>query len=501
LAEAQIEEGKLVVSGFPFTTVILPGVAALNRPVCNKLIAFARAGGRVLIVGTKPFLTPDPHWNVAEAVDTLLEQEQVEYLPDPVWREAYEAWLAEHIEAPVLEIAGPGSRDVLSAYRRDDTYHYLFISNQAEQPAQICVSSRLEGTWELWDPDTGKQWQLDTQDRGEIRYWEGQLTPFESVFVVVGCDGAMRPNLKETSLAEQRVLERKLLIGPWEFERLNPNMVLLDFSIQADPNCEGMNKGWQYGKGGIWTPTAAGRTEIELNPDKLAHFWLKAEIESTHIPADLELVVDSRGYGEVFVNGFPLTGGRETSIWDDGNWAYPLREAVFRGRNTVVMRCRPSKYYAERVRGNIIDPYYVEPAVIRGSFRAFRHGSECFTVMPETGEIGLGPWEEQGYPAFCGSAIYRKIVELSEIEGRYWLVLEDVRQVAEVEVNGRSVGAKLWQPYTFDITEMLRAGTNELAIRVTNSFGRLIRYSYTGLIAHEVLSGVIGRVWLVKTVL
>jgi hypothetical protein len=165
----------------------------------------------------------------------------------------------------------------------------------------------------------------------------------------------------------------------------------------------------------------------------------------------------------------------------------------------LVLRCPPSKYYALEVRGNVIEPHYVEPVVIRGSFGAFRGTEGHYRIVPETGEIMAGAWEDQGYPAFCGSAAYIKQVHVAVVEGRYWLLLEDVRHVAEVELNGVPIGVRLWPPFAYELTEYLRSGSNELVVRVTNGFGRLIRHSYLGRIAHPVLSGLLGRVWLLRT--
>jgi hypothetical protein len=141
----------------------------------------------------------------------------------------------------------------------------------------------------------------------------------------------------------------------------------------------------------------------------------------------------------------------------------------------------------------------VEPLVVRGSFAAFPHEGGGHVVVPDTGQIRLGAWEYQGYPAFCGTGIYRRRLDVSGTGGRHWLVLEDARHVAEVVVNGVSVGVRPWPPYEFEISDHLTRGENDLAIRVTNNFGRIIRHSYTGLIEHEVLSGLVGKVWLVGT--
>ncbi|CAI6086738.1 hypothetical protein COHCIP112018_05153 [Cohnella sp. JJ-181] len=71
---------------------------------------------------------------------------------------------------------------------------------------------------------------------------------------------------------------------------------------------------------------------------------------------------------------------------------------------------------------------------------------------------------------YCGSAYYEKKVTLPAIrpDQRVWLHLEDVREVAEVFVNGHSAGV-LWKaPRRLDLTDGLAEGENSLSIKTTN---------------------------------
>ena len=83
----------------------------------------------------------------------------------------------------------------------------------------------------------------------------------------------------------------------------------------------------------------------------------------------------------------------------------------------------------------------------------------------------LGSWTAVD-PAFSGSAVYERSFSLdaAQLEGRRWtLDLGDVRDAAEVEVNGRSLGSRLWAPYALDATDALRPGVNAVRVRVTNT--------------------------------
>ncbi|WP_419993146.1 glycosylhydrolase-like jelly roll fold domain-containing protein [Streptomyces boninensis] len=102
----------------------------------------------------------------------------------------------------------------------------------------------------------------------------------------------------------------------------------------------------------------------------------------------------------------------------------------------------------------------------------------------------LGSWTELD-AGHSGSGTYEKRFSLDggALADRRWqLDLGEVREVAEVTLNGRQLPARLWAPYRLDITEALRAGANTLSVRVTN----------TGANAHgdAVPSGLLGPVRL-----
>lgn len=99
----------------------------------------------------------------------------------------------------------------------------------------------------------------------------------------------------------------------------------------------------------------------------------------------------------------------------------------------------------------------------------------------------LGSWTDLD-STFSGSAWYEKDVTLDLADRRWTLDLGDVRDVAEIEVNGVRIGSKLWPLYRVDVTRALRSGDNHVRVRVTN----------TGANAHgqELPSGLLGPVSL-----
>jgi hypothetical protein len=50
-----------------------------------------------------------------------------------------------------------------------------------------------------------------------------------------------------------------------------------------------------------------------------------------------------------------------------------------------------------------------------------------------------------------------------------------VRGTAEVEINGKPVGARVWSPYRFDIAGALRSGRNRIVVRVFNTLAPYLK--------------------------
>lgn len=83
----------------------------------------------------------------------------------------------------------------------------------------------------------------------------------------------------------------------------------------------------------------------------------------------------------------------------------------------------------------------------------------------------LGCWTGTGLTWYAGSASYEKVFELASALKNQQIFLDcgSVGVVAEVWLNGKKVGERLWRPFSLDVTKFLKSGGNHLRIIVTNS--------------------------------
>jgi hypothetical protein len=109
----------------------------------------------------------------------------------------------------------------------------------------------------------------------------------------------------------------------------------------------------------------------------------------------------------------------------------------------------------------------------------------------------LSSWSDSndaGVKYFSGTGTYSKAFEalpdwLSSAAGRLWLDLGNVKNLAEVTLNGKKLGIVWKTPFRVDVKDVLKAGPNTLEVKVTNLWvNRLIgdaqpnavkKYTYT----------------------
>jgi hypothetical protein len=76
-------------------------------------------------------------------------------------------------------------------------------------------------------------------------------------------------------------------------------------------------------------------------------------------------------------------------------------------------------------------------------------------------------WEEQGFPAFSGTGIYR-LSFTTETEADWMLELPTVHTAVTAYIDGTEVGRRGWRPYRLGLGH-LAAGTHELELHVANT--------------------------------
>jgi hypothetical protein len=109
-----------------------------------------------------------------------------------------------------------------------------------------------------------------------------------------------------------------------------------------------------------------------------------------------------------------------------------------------------------------------EPSLASGSTLAELGGDWALELNGKAVTTPLKSWEDLGTPSYAGPATYRKQFTAAAAPAgkRVFLEIGDVRDYARVKLNGKELEAHAWQPYRWEVTSVLKAGSNELEIQV-----------------------------------
>jgi hypothetical protein len=196
--------------------------------------------------------------------------------------------------------------------------------------------------------------------------------------------------------------------------------------------------------------------------------------------------VDNRLDRAENVNAIFRVDGKAPEIWDPATGAAQPASysTTVDGRTTVRLHLDPYgtafvvfRAPAKAASLEIAEPQETVLAGLGGTLNQEWHVSfQAGRGAPETAEFdGLTSWSENadaGIKYFSGTATYSKTFEVPARAfapgAHLWLDLGDVRDVAEVTVNGKDLGI-LWKaPFKIDVTGVLTPGSNQLVFQVTN---------------------------------
>jgi hypothetical protein len=195
---------------------------------------------------------------------------------------------------------------------------------------------------------------------------------------------------------------------------------------------------------------------------------------------DIYWVVNGNTRRETLEASFRVTG-KAPELWHaETGLVEPASYLIANGRTVVPLRLAPDdalfvvfrKEAAAPARA-LPDPVETDLARIAGPWTvAFQPGRGA----PATARFdALSSWSESADPGikyFSGTATYAASFNVAAnwlASGvRLWLDLGEVKNVAEVVVNGKPLGTVWKTPFRVDATEALKPGANTLEIKVAN---------------------------------
>lgn len=548
LAEADVENGNLSLGNAGYSVIILPPMTNLESDAWAKLQTFIAQGGTVISMGQLPYQVIDPNgWDAAAAGHAFGLPQGAD---EAFWSAAGEAPLtwskgaanAYHLPfaasadadkvlgsmSALLEELQPltvklqpayGGRSLLTQTRRIDADTFLvFVSNQEEAPRDMDV--RISEA--LWGETAGGAYAFEfaelSLDRGDETAVEAAkegeaawslpvpLGSFESrLFRVTrkaaseAVEAAPQKPWSLTVDASESVL--------WTMQTEQDNAVRLDaFQLSV----QGVNGPQDAADGEA--PLVQVKTFIDQCADlasstqlpvKMSQLFgtpmqislsypLQARYTTTltvEQPLDkVRLVMDQgavSGSGSITVNGHRLQQAdfARSFLYDYMNVGCDITSYIREGVNEIAVDVEIAHDW-----NGLIDALYVT-----GTFQVgFDAAQRPVLTRPVVQEQPLTAGPYAGYPYFAGTISFSRELQLETLPAadRFELTFQGLdaqfHEVAEVLVNGQSLGARTWMPYRFGgSASLLREGANRIEVRVTNTLIGLLEGKYFDYAKHE----------------
>jgi hypothetical protein len=250
----------------------------------------------------------------------------------------------------------------------------------------------------------------------------------------------------------------------------------------------GPGSGGSVGKGKVYGDKSLGDvlTAIHVAPDfaytKPEHDTNLLFVHRKVADGDLYFVDNRNDWDEVLDASFRVTG-KEAELWHaDTDMIEPASFQIAGGSTTVPLRVepwgavfvvfrKPTKVSSRSLPKNVESTLATVDGPWDLSFQANLGAPAKLTVDK------LQSWSESsddGIKYFSGKGTYTKTIDAPAdwfAKGAHvWLDLGDIKNLAEVSINGKPLGIVWKTPYRVDVTGVLKSGKNTVEITVTNAW-------------------------------
>lgn len=243
---------------------------------------------------------------------------------------------------------------------------------------------------------------------------------------------------------------------------------------------------WEAGRANVHYGKTMGEVLAGLNLQPDVEFakpqsntkllWVHRKL--TH--AEIYWVNNRNDHNEMVTATFRVSG-KLPQIWHpETGKTEPASYKMEQGRTTVWLNLTPNDavfvvFQSAATKNEVTLPVKTEKEItkIEGPWQiAFQPGRGAPATASFDKLTSYTESTDAGIKYFSGTATYTKTINVaagSITKGaQLWLDLGDVKNLAEVTVNGQSQGIVWKKPFRVDVTHALKAGDNKLEIKVTN---------------------------------
>lgn len=469
---ARVENGKLIIGQHQYSTVIVPPSLTLRSNTVRLLKEFVEQAGAERLIFIKPIPSRiDGISGDMNLPDGIIYADSV----NEVLR-ILDRYYSDRIR--VLDKAtGMNAEKVYCHSRMSEKGKSIFIVNTDEnREIDAVVSLPGEELPYLLDLMSGEVYEIPSEIKGGRREIHIKLYPAGSMLLyypVQEIKAQKAPDYLDSGVAFADIVSAGSTIDDWKVKLLEQNVLPLnDVTLYLDGEKvlenQPVAKAWHqyFYKAPDGTPFRAEYTFEVLN------------IPEGEVFAAIEV---AENLDRITINGIevrPLKQKGELGAfnpeksWKDINFTkVPLSGYIRKGLNTLVLEGKkvnnisnPGCHVRVADFKNHV-PTEVEVVYIVGDFAVVDFDKRYFAIDGQAKKADYKDLTRSGYPFYAGKAEFTSYIEYKGKSERTYLAVNDVEAACiELYVNGQYVDVKYWKPYVFDVTALLKEGTNEIKI-------------------------------------
>lgn len=445
LKQAELAEGKIKLADEAYEFLIVPVTSYMRREEVARLTEAAAHGVRTTFFhkSMEPIEQNMPEGLRGAA---FVRTEELQGYIDSLRRELDDD----------LQIAGGGADDIMVYRREKDGRKITFLLNRSEKHRKVTATLRDHSDPAVYDQETGTWTRLVGRRIGRKTQLQLRFRPNQSYFVVSSAPEAKEPAPLEREPAPVALTDLRASLpfnvaSIYRFSYAREGQEPVEMDVRTSPAYISCN----------WDPSP---------PDFREYAGVyESEVEIDAVTDGIKMIVD-RDFAQcqVYVNGERVRlrpcSEVQTSTLDHQplfltdvfDLFADVGDLLKRGKNHL----------------KVVSPTKLsEPLRLVGSFRVRVEGPMVRLIEPGEADP-LHP--ELDYPFYSGTVTYTARFDLDLQFASLVLNLHDVRDAAEVWVNGRFAGKRLWAPYMLDIASLARPGPNLLQVKVRNNMTNLL---------------------------
>ncbi len=465
LLRAQAETGSLCLGRTRYETLLVPPLTVVDNETAGAIRAALAAGLAVLMAAPLSSSSQEINGTAGELTK----------LPGVTLVENRSAWLAKLETQRRLSITDEGGQQlagVWALWREAGTQQLLFVANtEAEETTVHIEIAAGVAAWQHWSLEEGSAAPCPAESVGGRSRFSLHLPPYGSA-LFVGEQAVGEQTSDSLEPASPSMLKSWVLptAGDWEMKLGRPNALRLNrWRLACDDEHDWPS--WELNDEHLPEVEALPLMYLDQVERRWRHLcdrpvnspvWYRCWVNCETVPDDLGLLLEQGailGNWSLWINGASVS--RENFLPPEYHSADKIACRVahlfLRGENLIALRVDGAPEM-----GGLRTPLH-----LIGSFALGGSERRALIELPTRGPFG--DLAAAGLPHFSGTVTYRRILEEGLPPDTQAIKLPPgFSDVAELKVNGQSLGVRAWSPYQWRLPSPLQ-GAAEMEVAVTNT--------------------------------